>query len=198
MLLFLNLLYGANFVAITPLFPLIIEDYEISRRSASLLTSLVIMVQATLIIPGGVLVTRFPMKLMLALGWREAWVALAGFAFLAILLPSGILLRRRPEDYGLLPDGRTAPEDIGLPGQYPFTRGPYPTMYRGRVWTMRQIAGYGTAADTNIGVEGNPIPSAHEQTAVSVTKATKPSTRPNEAENRAQVANTPSAQRRAP
>jgi len=40
-------------------------------------------------------------------------------------------------------------EDIGLPGRYPYTRGPYPTMYRGRLWTMRQIAGYGTAADTN-------------------------------------------------
>src|SRR3989442_6361932 len=40
-------------------------------------------------------------------------------------------------------------EDIGLPGQYPFVRGPYPTMYRGRTWTMRQIAGYGTASDTN-------------------------------------------------
>ncbi len=40
-------------------------------------------------------------------------------------------------------------EDIGLPGQYPFTRGPYPTMYRGRNWTMRQIAGFGTAEDTN-------------------------------------------------
>ena len=39
--------------------------------------------------------------------------------------------------------------DIGLPGQYPFTRGPYPTMYRGRLWTMRQIAGFGTAQDTN-------------------------------------------------
>ena len=39
--------------------------------------------------------------------------------------------------------------DIGLPGQYPFTRGPYPTMYRGRVWTMRQIAGFGTGEDTN-------------------------------------------------
>ncbi|MGC1817873.1 MAG: methylmalonyl-CoA mutase family protein [Casimicrobiaceae bacterium] len=39
--------------------------------------------------------------------------------------------------------------DIGLPGQYPFTRGPYPTMYRGRLWTMRQIAGFGTAEDTN-------------------------------------------------
>jgi methylmalonyl-CoA mutase N-terminal domain/subunit len=40
-------------------------------------------------------------------------------------------------------------EDVGLPGRFPFTRGPYPTMYRGRLWTMRQIAGYGTPADTN-------------------------------------------------
>ncbi|HSE92272.1 MAG TPA: methylmalonyl-CoA mutase family protein [Methylomirabilota bacterium] len=40
-------------------------------------------------------------------------------------------------------------EDMGLPGRYPFTRGPYPTMYRGRLWTMRQIAGYGTGSDTN-------------------------------------------------
>jgi methylmalonyl-CoA mutase cobalamin-binding domain/chain len=43
----------------------------------------------------------------------------------------------------------TPAEDIGLPGQYPFTRGPYPTMYRGRNWTMRQIAGFGIAEDTN-------------------------------------------------
>ncbi|MBO0744346.1 MAG: methylmalonyl-CoA mutase, partial [Candidatus Dormibacteraeota bacterium] len=43
----------------------------------------------------------------------------------------------------------TAWEEIGLPGRYPFTRGPYPTMYRGRSWTMRQIAGFGTGADTN-------------------------------------------------
>ncbi len=40
-------------------------------------------------------------------------------------------------------------EDIGLPGRFPYTRGPYPTMYRGRTWTMRQIAGFGTAEDTN-------------------------------------------------
>ncbi len=39
--------------------------------------------------------------------------------------------------------------DIGLPGRYPFTRGPYPTMYRSRHWTMRQIAGFGTGEDTN-------------------------------------------------
>lgn len=39
--------------------------------------------------------------------------------------------------------------EIGLPGQYPYTRGPYPTMYRGRLWTMRQIAGFGQAEETN-------------------------------------------------
>jgi methylmalonyl-CoA mutase N-terminal domain/subunit len=38
---------------------------------------------------------------------------------------------------------------IGLPGQYPFTRGVYESMYRGRVWTMRQFAGFGTAQETN-------------------------------------------------
>ena len=40
-------------------------------------------------------------------------------------------------------------EDIGLPGKFPYTRGPYPTMYRSRNWTMRQIAGFGTGEDTN-------------------------------------------------
>jgi methylmalonyl-CoA mutase N-terminal domain/subunit len=40
-------------------------------------------------------------------------------------------------------------ESIGLPGQYPFTRGVYPSMYRGRLWTMRQFAGFGTAEETN-------------------------------------------------
>ena len=39
--------------------------------------------------------------------------------------------------------------DLGFPGQQPFTRGVYPTMYRGRVWTMRQFAGFGTAEETN-------------------------------------------------
>ncbi len=41
------------------------------------------------------------------------------------------------------------PSRIGDPGEYPFTRGPYPTMYRGRLWTMRQYAGFGTAEETN-------------------------------------------------
>jgi len=40
-------------------------------------------------------------------------------------------------------------EDLGFPGQYPFTRGVYPTMYRGRLWTMRQYAGYATAEESN-------------------------------------------------
>ncbi len=39
--------------------------------------------------------------------------------------------------------------DLGFPGEYPYTRGVYPTMYRGRLWTMRQYAGFGTAEQTN-------------------------------------------------
>jgi methylmalonyl-CoA mutase, N-terminal domain len=40
-------------------------------------------------------------------------------------------------------------DDLGYPGVYPFTRGVYPSMYRGRLWTMRQFAGFGTAEETN-------------------------------------------------
>jgi methylmalonyl-CoA mutase N-terminal domain/subunit len=40
-------------------------------------------------------------------------------------------------------------EAIGRPGEFPYTRGVYPSMYRGRLWTMRQFAGFGTAAETN-------------------------------------------------
>src|SRR3954453_14334691 len=39
--------------------------------------------------------------------------------------------------------------DLGFPGEYPYTRGVYPSMYRGRLWTMRQFAGFGTAEETN-------------------------------------------------
>jgi methylmalonyl-CoA mutase, N-terminal domain len=49
-------------------------------------------------------------------------------------------------------DVDTHPPDedpIGRPGEYPFTRGIYPTMYRGRLWTMRQFAGFGTSEETN-------------------------------------------------
>ncbi len=41
------------------------------------------------------------------------------------------------------------PGELELPGEHPFTRGPYPTMYRGRPWTIRQYAGYGSAEETN-------------------------------------------------
>ena len=40
-------------------------------------------------------------------------------------------------------------EDLGFPGSYPYTRGVQPTMYRGRFWTMRQYAGFATAAESN-------------------------------------------------
>ena len=49
-----------------------------------------------------------------------------------------------------LPPGIGSAEDpIGRPGEYPFTRGIYPSMYRGRLWTMRQFAGFGTSEETN-------------------------------------------------
>jgi len=47
--------------------------------------------------------------------------------------------------YTVLDIQDTPVEDVGLPGRFPFTRGPYPTMYRSRHWTMRQIAGFGPA-----------------------------------------------------
>ena len=47
-------------------------------------------------------------------------------------------------------NGDWLPErELGAPGEYPFTRGVYPTMYRGRLWTMRQYAGFGTAVESN-------------------------------------------------
>ena len=42
-----------------------------------------------------------------------------------------------------------AASQLGDPGSFPYTRGPYPTMYGGRLWTMRQYAGFGTARATN-------------------------------------------------
>ncbi len=74
------------------------------------------------------------------------------------------LLEKAPErrrefktSSGFVVDRVYTPEDVeidyenklGYPGVYPFTRGVYPTMYRGRLWTMRQYAGFGTAEETN-------------------------------------------------
>jgi methylmalonyl-CoA mutase N-terminal domain/subunit len=47
------------------------------------------------------------------------------------------------------PDGEP-PADVGWPGQFPYTRGPYASMYRSKLWTMRMFAGFGTAEDTNL------------------------------------------------
>jgi methylmalonyl-CoA mutase N-terminal domain/subunit len=53
----------------------------------------------------------------------------------------------RERVYG--PGKEAAPSGVGRPGEYPFTRGLHPTGYRGRLWTMRQYAGFGTAAESN-------------------------------------------------
>ncbi|HWY28157.1 MAG TPA: methylmalonyl-CoA mutase family protein, partial [Candidatus Sulfotelmatobacter sp.] len=50
-----------------------------------------------------------------------------------------------PEDVSALNESK----QIGLPGEYPYVRGVYPTMYRGRPWTMRMFSGFGTPEDTN-------------------------------------------------
>jgi methylmalonyl-CoA mutase N-terminal domain/subunit len=62
-------------------------------------------------------------------------------------LPTGIKIKTvyGPEDIAHL----DYKQDIGDPGQYPYLRGPYPTMYRGRKWTKRLYAGFGTSEDTN-------------------------------------------------
>lgn len=60
---------------------------------------------------------------------------------------SGIPIKRlyTPEDL----EGWDYLNELGFPGEYPYTRGVQPTMYRGRLWTMRQYAGFGTAQETN-------------------------------------------------
>jgi methylmalonyl-CoA mutase N-terminal domain/subunit len=76
-------------------------------------------------------------------GWQEAYAATpereASFTTL-----SGEPVRPLYTEADLSPAA-----SIGLPGQFPFTRGVYPSMYRGRLWTMRQFAGFGTAEETN-------------------------------------------------
>ena len=59
----------------------------------------------------------------------------------------------READYstmsGIPLDPVYGPDDGEFPGQYPYTRGPYASMYRSKLWTMRMVAGFGTAEDTN-------------------------------------------------
>src|SRR3954464_12032444 len=75
--------------------------------------------------------------------WREAY-ALTPEREAPFSTLSGVPVRPLYTEADL-PDAQA----IGLPGGYPFTRGVYPSMYRGRLWTMRQFAGFGTAEETN-------------------------------------------------
>jgi methylmalonyl-CoA mutase N-terminal domain/subunit len=65
----------------------------------------------------------------------EALTTISGIELDALSTPDTVDI-----DYG---------RDLGFPGEFPFTRGVYPSMYRGRLWTMRQFAGFGTAEETN-------------------------------------------------
>ena len=76
-------------------------------------------------------VARFPER-------REAFQTDSGLAIDSLYGPEG-----------LAGDGLDFTKDIGFPGEFPFTRGVQPNTYRGRIWTMRQYSGYGTAAETN-------------------------------------------------
>jgi methylmalonyl-CoA mutase N-terminal domain/subunit len=67
---------------------------------------------------------------------RKPFVTTSSFKLKALYGPSDI-------------EGIDATRDLGFPGAYPFTRGIYPTMYRGRQWTMRMFSGFGTPKDTN-------------------------------------------------
>jgi methylmalonyl-CoA mutase N-terminal domain/subunit len=72
---------------------------------------------------------RFPCR-------RQRFTTLSGLPLNDLYTPAD----RRNEEYL---------RDIGFPGQYPYTRGVHATMYRGRLWTIRQVSGFGTAEDTN-------------------------------------------------
>ncbi len=63
------------------------------------------------------------------------------------LSASGIVLNRLYTPLDRI--GKSYVEELGFPGEYPYTRGVYPTMYRGRLWTMRQYAGFASAKETN-------------------------------------------------
>jgi methylmalonyl-CoA mutase, N-terminal domain len=68
--------------------------------------------------------------------WKRDWTTVSGMEVPHLVTP---------EETGDL----DLPRDVGVPGEFPYTRGIHPTGYRGKLWTMRQFAGFGTAADTN-------------------------------------------------
>src|SRR5687767_1085420 len=68
--------------------------------------------------------------------WKQDWTTVSGMEMPPLVTPEQVA------DLDPL-------ADIGVPGEFPYTRGIHPTGYRGKLWTMRQFAGFGTAADTN-------------------------------------------------
>jgi methylmalonyl-CoA mutase N-terminal domain/subunit len=68
--------------------------------------------------------------------WKRDWTTVSGMEVPHLVTPEQVA------DVDLQ-------KDIGVPGEFPYTRGIHPTGYRGKLWTMRQFAGFGTAADTN-------------------------------------------------
>jgi len=79
-------------------------------------------------------------------GWREAYDATPERDGVLFSTMSGV---ENEPLYTPEADAVDYARDLGNPGEFPFTRGVYPSMYRGRLWTMRQFAGFGTALETN-------------------------------------------------
>ena len=78
---------------------------------------------------------------------KERFETSSGIDVPRVVLPSGL---DTPDEHGLLDQQeKEYLEKLGFPGEYPYTRGVQPTMYRSRFWTMRQYAGFGTAEETN-------------------------------------------------
>jgi methylmalonyl-CoA mutase N-terminal domain/subunit len=78
-------------------------------------------------------------------GWQEALAATPDRSALFTTMSGDEVPRLSTPDSAQIDYDRR----LGYPGQFPYTRGVYPSMYRGRLWTMRQFAGFGTAAETN-------------------------------------------------
>jgi methylmalonyl-CoA mutase N-terminal domain/subunit len=74
---------------------------------------------------------------------RQPFTTCSGIPVERLYAPDDRLVEGCPEL------GQTYLDQLGFPGEYPYTRGVQPTMYRGRFWTMRQYAGFGTAAESN-------------------------------------------------
>src|SRR5690349_15692809 len=97
--------------------------------------------------------SKKPVTLLKTMGYEEAkreWEIRATSSRATGIKPT--TLSGEPVDMLYTPDDTKSinyVRDLGFPGEYPYTRGIHSTMYRGRVWTMRQFAGFGTPEDTN-------------------------------------------------